>query len=469
MKRAKWIVIALVVVAVFLTAIIFMWNIRPRNRLAEYVAQLEAEGAVLEVADLRSTRPEGTTFYSGPIEESATAFLLSPAAAGPYSGVEAKDWPWYPIAEKAERVFELTPEEEAEVRAVVEENRDLVTKLKSVSELLPTPIEDIIRLTGLEGEIMTAKVPDLLACRAFARLLLLDAYVTYQDGRPDDALETCGHILQLAGHVRDIPGFLPRMASSAMTSTPFTPSASFLPRMVLEAEFSDQAVASFTLLLEQSVRREALAQSLDIDLLMGRQVFAQARRDYAGRVLSLPVRLALARDELKWLSVTHECRLAAIQPYHRVRDAVAGIDGIAKKGLWTWPLTELDMFPGPISNFRGQAQDEVHLAQAKIAFALNRYNRDRGSYPEKLSALVPAYLPEVPTDMFSGNEMPYFLADGSYVLYSTGWDGKDYLADYRASPLGREEVPPDELKLPPPEGYIWGHELGKPVTTATSR
>ncbi len=468
MKRAKWIVIALVVVAVFLAAIIFMWNIRPRNRLAEYVAQLEAEGAVLDVGDLRSTRPEGTTFYSGPIEESATAFLLSPAAAGPYSGVEAKDWPWYPITEKAERVFDLTPEEEAEVRVAVEKNQGLVTKLKSVSELASTRMEDIIRLTALDGEIVAAKAPDLLACRAFARLLVLDAYVTYRDGRPDDALETCGHILQLAGHVRDIPGFMPRMASSAMTSTPFTPRASFLPRMVLEAEFSKQAVASFTLLLDECVRREAFAQTFDIDFLMGRQVFAQARRDYARNVLSLPIRLALARDELKWLSVTHECRLAVTQPYYRVRSAVVGIDGVAEKGLWTFPLIQLHMFPGPVSNFRGQAEYEVLLDQAKIALALNRRKRGHGSYPEALGALVPAYLPEVPIDMFSANEMPYFRADSSYVLYSTGWDGKDYLADYRAGEPGQQNVPPDELKLPPPEGYIWGHELGKPRTPPAS-
>lgn len=473
MKWVKWIVIVLVVVIAFLGAAIFMWNIQPRNRLAEYVAQLEAEGAVLEVADLRSTRPEGTTFYSGPIEESATAFLLSPEAAGPHS-----NWPWFQTSTKASKVFELTPEEEAEVRAVVEENRDLIMRLKAVSELDPTPMEEIIELTELDRVIAAMKYPDLLACRGFAGLLILDAYLAYQDGQPDDALKSCEHVLQLAGHVRDIPGLVPEMIGIAMTA--MVTEAGFLPRSVQDADFSDEAVASFAAVLDRSTGRETFAQAFDAELLFGRQIFAQMRgEEYwqmdtleepgqkaVTKAIVLPfTRLMVPHNELTWLSITRDCRVAAKLPYHEARDNVARIEQTVMGLGWTNFLTKIAV-PNLIRNFAAQAECEVRLAQAKIALALNRHKRDHGSYPEKLNALVPAYLPEVPTDVFSGNEMLYFRTNGSYVLYCAGHDGKDHLAHYRRGDIEDQEPSADEVRLPFSEGLIWGRWIGPSRTTA---
>jgi len=480
-KRAKWFLIVLVVVIAFLGIIVFIWNIQPRNQLAKYVAQLEAEGAVLEVADLRSTRPEDTTFYSGPIEGSATAFLLSPEAAGPDTGVNPLDWPWFETTKMADKVFELTPEEKAEVRAVVEENRDLITKLKAVSELDPTRIEDVVALTGLDGLIKEWKHPNLVACRGFVGLLLLDAYVDYRDGQADDALETCGRVLELAGHVRDIPGLLPQMIGIAMTA--MVTEAGFLPCSMQNADFSDEAVASFTAVLDRSTGRETFAQAFDAELLFGRQVFAQMRgEEYwqidtleepgqkaITRVIVLPfTRLMVPHNELAWLSITRDCRAAARLPYHEARDDVARIEQTVKELGWTSFLTKIAV-PNLTRNFAAQAENEVRLAQAKIALALNRHKRDHASYPETLNALVPTYLPEVPIDVFSGNEMLYFRTNGSYMLYSTGWDGKDYLADYKTEEAGKMQELADEVRLPPPDGLIWGRRRGPSRTAAASK
>jgi hypothetical protein len=468
MKRAKWFLIVLAVVIALLGVVVFMWNIQPRNRLAKYVAQLEAEGAVLEVAHLRSTRPEGTTFYSGPIEESATAFLLSPEAAGPDSGVNPMDWPWFETSKMADKVFELTPEEEAEVRAVVEENRDLIMKLKEIGDLAPTRMEDIIELTGLDGEINPTKCPDLRACDGFASLLMLDAYVAQQDGQADDALQTCGDILQLAGHVRDIPGLVPQMIGIAMTA--MVTEAGFLPRSVQDADFSDEAVASFAAVLDQSTGRETFAQAFDAELLFGRQIFAEMRgEEYwqmdtleergqkaIARVIVLPfTRLMVPHNELAWLSITRDCQAAAKLPYHHARDTVARIEQTVMELGWTTFVTKIAV-PNLTRNFAAQAENEVRLAQTKIALALNRHKRDNGGYPDDLNALVPAYLPEVPVDVFSGNEMLYFRTNGSYVLYSAGWDGKDHLPHYRTGEVGEREPSADEVRLPPPDGLIWG-------------
>jgi hypothetical protein len=60
------------------------------------------------------------------------------------------------------------------------------------------------------------------------------------------------------------------------------------------------------------------------------------------------------------------------------------------------------------------------------AIALKRCQLEHGSYPEKLSELVPEFLASVPLDPVDGNPLRYRLnADGTFLLYSVGENGKD--------------------------------------------
>jgi RNA polymerase sigma factor (sigma-70 family) len=67
-----------------------------------------------------------------------------------------------------------------------------------------------------------------------------------------------------------------------------------------------------------------------------------------------------------------------------------------------------------------QAQRNLHLA-----FALAAYRGERGGYPEKLDALAPKYLEEVPTDLYSGKALIYHRSQKGYLLYSVGVNGLD--------------------------------------------
>jgi RNA polymerase sigma factor (sigma-70 family) len=67
-----------------------------------------------------------------------------------------------------------------------------------------------------------------------------------------------------------------------------------------------------------------------------------------------------------------------------------------------------------------QEQRNLHLA-----LALAAYRRDQGRYPEKLEALAPEYLKEVPNDLFSSKPLNYYPAKDGYLLYSIGVNGKD--------------------------------------------
>jgi hypothetical protein len=61
----------------------------------------------------------------------------------------------------------------------------------------------------------------------------------------------------------------------------------------------------------------------------------------------------------------------------------------------------------------------------QVAFALAAYRGDHGRYPEKLDALAPQYLAQVPGDLFSGEPLIYRPGEDRYLFYSVGVNGQD--------------------------------------------
>ncbi len=61
----------------------------------------------------------------------------------------------------------------------------------------------------------------------------------------------------------------------------------------------------------------------------------------------------------------------------------------------------------------------------RTVIALEQFRRARGNWPTALSELVPAYLPEVPPDRYTGKPLGYVLTVGKPRLYSIGVDRID--------------------------------------------
>jgi len=69
-----------------------------------------------------------------------------------------------------------------------------------------------------------------------------------------------------------------------------------------------------------------------------------------------------------------------------------------------------------------QTQNDILM----LCFALRAYKADHGKYPADLKKLTPAYLKEIPADIFTaGNPLGYKVTGKTYTLYSIGPDGKD--------------------------------------------
>ncbi|WP_432797061.1 hypothetical protein [Poriferisphaera sp. WC338] len=76
--------------------------------------------------------------------------------------------------------------------------------------------------------------------------------------------------------------------------------------------------------------------------------------------------------------------------------------------------------------------DSLKLSQARLdltrtALTCHLYKLDHGSYPSKLTDLVPSYLPAIPTDLYTSKPILYKHdpSTGSIVVYSTGPDLQD--------------------------------------------
>jgi len=81
---------------------------------------------------------------------------------------------------------------------------------------------------------------------------------------------------------------------------------------------------------------------------------------------------------------------------------------------------------------------ETSRRMVVAAIALKRYHLKHDAYPPNLAALTPDFLSEVPRDSIDGQPLRYRLnADGTFLLYSIGDDGKDD---------GGDATPPEGVK-----------------------
>ena len=257
----RWMVLTFLAMACLVVFVLF--GPRKVGKLEQYLAELEARGAVLGPQDLRSSRPmpetvsgESDAELDRPAEESAVAFFLSPEAAGEGSGVNPTEWPWFKATQLVTRLCNLSQKEQETIRRTVEENQPLIAKLKLVADLPPTPVEDILSLTGMETDPVSTKIPNLSASRSFIGLLMLDAYVALQDDRPDDAVERLQQTVKLANHVMDFPTIITGVMAPSLVEQ----SLLFLEMPCLQAAFQGDGIESFARILERSERREAFVR-----------------------------------------------------------------------------------------------------------------------------------------------------------------------------------------------------------------
>jgi hypothetical protein len=107
---------------------------------------------------------------------------------------------------------------------------------------------------------------------------------------------------------------------------------------------------------------------------------------------------------------------AARSPYaERVKDPSPPADIVAR-------LLSPDTSHQRVKFVNSEAQNKLLI----VALALRAYRVEHGSYPAKLSALIPTYLSSLPGDPFAASgPLRYKPSSPGYIMYSVGPDGKD--------------------------------------------
>ena len=113
---------------------------------------------------------------------------------------------------------------------------------------------------------------------------------------------------------------------------------------------------------------------------------------------------------------------------HRVNVAqtreVDDVPELKKPGLYN--IFARLLFPAVSKTATKFANGQTSIDLATIACALERFRVAHGEYPAQLDLLVPKFIEKIPTDLINGDLPKYRReADGTFVVYSVGWNETD--------------------------------------------
>lgn len=108
------------------------------------------------------------------------------------------------------------------------------------------------------------------------------------------------------------------------------------------------------------------------------------------------------------------------------RELNPGIFGRAASSFLHHHVLASLLLPAYDHIFLNAARAQTAANQAALACALERFRLANGKFPDKLEALAPQFISQLPGDPLSGEAYKYRRADdGQFVLYSIGWNEKD--------------------------------------------
>jgi hypothetical protein len=119
---------------------------------------------------------------------------------------------------------------------------------------------------------------------------------------------------------------------------------------------------------------------------------------------------------------------AVDEQQHRVFREIAEGQGKALTNQPTTPyniLTKM-LVPALSGASKRSARTQTLVDEARVACALERYRRAHGQLPDTLDTLAPQFIEKIPNDVIDGKPLRYRKnSDGSYILYSIGWNQAD--------------------------------------------
>jgi len=289
-----------------------------------------------------------------------------------------------------------------------------------------------------------AKVPPLLAILNVQRLNIAAGRLTLLDGRRDEAVAAVARGAVLTESLRQEPSLIVQLVRSAADTgvvglareivVAGTPSEAELA--ILDAALGDRD--------PQGAMRASLIAEMKVMLAsMPWPVYASdAIRPIAPRLIENPLLLWLLRpwfqENARWYLEVMRGVIEYQSLARPERERRWGSSPPAPERR-AWHLLGALMLRNLGNAIERADLWETRFVLARLGVALERHRLARGSYPDRLDALVPDLLPKLPTDPFSGAPPEYRRIGDGYLLRSAAEDAKLDLIDHR-DPILRWEV-----------------------------
>jgi hypothetical protein len=325
-------------------------------------------------------------------------------------------------------------------------------------------LESTTSNSPLEQEFPSIAItlPYLGELRAAGRVLRLDALLAAERGKGTLAVDNIEAILRVGAHCSQLPVLLGSLVQySLMTSAAHTAVAALalkpdafkqgdlkrldelfasitpeITRMHVDGErvmmedmlqrlYTDDGDGSGRLIPSGAARLMTAVQMIPASGVPENGPFA-ATAFLLGPVLLLNSQTR-AETRQDWEGVLAEAAQQSVLP--QWRQAFPKADALFASG----PRADSVNFhpaalltPAVSSAANSASRTRLYPAMARTQVALERFRRDKGRWPEALSELVPAYLPQLPQDEFANAALQYSVVEGKPRIWSVG---KNQLSD----------------------------------------
>jgi hypothetical protein len=292
-------------------------------------------------------------------------------------------------------------------------------------------------------------LPHLAVLKSCAQMLQLRAAAHLQNGQPDKALDDVQLGLQLADKIHSEPILISHLVRIAMVQLMLQP----VWEGLAEHRWTDAQLAALEAELARFDFCADYRLGMQCELGFQSDIFRILRRhpgklkeledlrDLSGNKLSLGLptgRLAYLIPA-GWLYENQlRCARAMLQYKMPMVDVSQGTfsPSLARRGeaamaaetkiAGLFNQFERLLLPSLGAAVRRFAYGQASVNLARTAIALERYRLAQGGFPESLAALAPKFIAKVPPDVIGGQPLKYrHGADGSFILYSVGWNEKD--------------------------------------------
>jgi len=291
------------------------------------------------------------------------------------------------------------------------------------------------------------RMPSLLDIRTLGNVTYLDALLNLEAGRPDDAAKAIATGLAVSGSLRQEPELIAQLMRIAVGIN----QCEAARRLVIQSEPSKASLEDLATWLIENRTPDPARVGLISELKHVNAAFIRLENgEFQPEMRDLLVFLGGSNvrrhDSPFWLGP----RARLWRPLVRVARAryLQRVGDLLEVQAGSRPRPPFPSSPAPLGSAwvpymsagLERAIDSFDrfnstLSATELAVALRRFRLDHGTYPDALSALVPAYVSRVPIDPFTGQPPVYarqgagfhLLAEGGqYVPKDKKWSAIDW-------------------------------------------